>query len=155
MSSAHTKHTLEALHPNISVFRHPDHIPDEQAVAANFWTEVKEQGMTAATAAKLPLDALKAVYGTNEETVLYWAHHEKLCLIDGHIAFMGGLDLCYGRWDTNQVSTSDLPLITVILTIAALDCRYSPWRPGEDRVAWSGLQQCPYHGLPGCRPLAR
>lgn len=32
----------------------------------------------------------------------YWAHHEKLCVIDQTIAFMGGLDLCFGRWDTPQ-----------------------------------------------------
>nr|AEG78581.1 SPO14 [Cryptococcus gattii] len=32
----------------------------------------------------------------------YWSHHEKLCVIDETIAFMGGLDLCYGRWDTPQ-----------------------------------------------------
>ena len=28
-----------------------------------------------------------------------WAHHEKLICIDQNIAFVGGLDLCYGRWD--------------------------------------------------------
>ncbi|KAL0576864.1 Phospholipase D1 [Marasmius crinis-equi] len=32
----------------------------------------------------------------------YWAHHEKLCVIDQAIAFMGGLDICFGRWDTPQ-----------------------------------------------------
>ncbi|KAJ7459722.1 phospholipase D [Mycena latifolia] len=32
----------------------------------------------------------------------YWAHHEKMCVIDQTIAFMGGLDLCFGRWDTPQ-----------------------------------------------------
>ncbi|KAJ7600958.1 phospholipase D [Mycena floridula] len=30
----------------------------------------------------------------------FWAHHEKLCVIDQAIAFMGGLDACFGRWDT-------------------------------------------------------
>ncbi|THW80492.1 phospholipase D/nuclease [Aureobasidium pullulans] len=35
------------------------------------------------------------------------AHHEKLCLVDDHIAFMGGLDLCYGRWDSWQHSIAD------------------------------------------------
>lgn len=30
VSSAHTKHTLEALHPNISVFRHPGEFHDHQ-----------------------------------------------------------------------------------------------------------------------------
>ncbi|KIJ54658.1 hypothetical protein M422DRAFT_240742 [Sphaerobolus stellatus SS14] len=32
----------------------------------------------------------------------YWAHHEKMCVIDEAIAFMGGFDLCFGRWDTAQ-----------------------------------------------------
>ncbi|KAJ1309919.1 hypothetical protein OPQ81_006678 [Rhizoctonia solani] len=32
----------------------------------------------------------------------YWAHHEKLCVIDEAIAFLGGLDMCFGRWDTAQ-----------------------------------------------------
>ncbi|GAA6005029.1 hypothetical protein JCM10207_008483 [Rhodosporidiobolus poonsookiae] len=31
---------------------------------------------------------------------LLWSHHEKMCVIDETIGFMGGLDLCFGRWDT-------------------------------------------------------
>mgnify|MGYP002621445894 CR=1 FL=1 len=46
--------------------------------------------------AKASEDVLKGLYGTADDVVLYWAHHEKLCLIDGKIAFMGGLDLC--KW---------------------------------------------------------
>lgn len=30
-----------------------------------------------------------------------WSHHEKMVLIDETIGFMGGLDICYGRWDTH------------------------------------------------------
>jgi phospholipase D1/2 len=33
--------------------------------------------------------------------------HEKLCVIDETIAFMGGLDLCFGRWDTPQHVLTD------------------------------------------------
>lgn len=33
--------------------------------------------------------------------------HEKLCVIDQAIAFMGGLDLCFGRWDTAQHVIAD------------------------------------------------
>ncbi|KAH8921125.1 phospholipase D/nuclease, partial [Atractiella rhizophila] len=33
-------------------------------------------------------------------TPQFWSHHEKMCVIDQTIAFMGGLDLCFGRWDT-------------------------------------------------------
>ena len=39
----------------------------------------------------------RRVYGMRDDITLYFAHHEKLCLIDGEIAFMGGLDLCFGR----------------------------------------------------------
>lgn len=31
---------------------------------------------------------------------LFWSHHEKLCVIDSTIAFNGGVDMCFGRWDT-------------------------------------------------------
>lgn len=34
------------------------------------------------------------------QNTYFWAHHEKLCVIDQSIAFMGGIDLCYGRYDT-------------------------------------------------------
>lgn len=33
--------------------------------------------------------------------ILYWAHHEKLAVIDQSVAFTGGLDLCFGRYDTH------------------------------------------------------
>jgi phospholipase D1/2 len=107
VSSAHTKHHLEDLHPNICVFRHPDHLPDAAVLQSSFMSSIKDMTFSPAKLAQLPLDGLKAVYGAHDDTVLYWAHHEKLCLVDGHIAFMGGLDLCYGRWDTNSHPIAD------------------------------------------------
>lgn len=107
VDSAHTKHALEALHPNISVFRHPDHLPDAQTLQSSFLSSLQNISLSAKTAANLPVDALKAMYGMNEDVVLFWAHHEKLCVVDGKTAFMGGLDLCYGRWDTNQHQIAD------------------------------------------------
>ncbi|KAL1919177.1 uncharacterized protein VTP21DRAFT_2559 [Calcarisporiella thermophila] len=40
-------------------------------------------------------------FGTNRRTY-YYAHHEKLVVVDNVIAFIGGLDLCFGRWDSPQ-----------------------------------------------------
>ena len=107
VSSSHTKHHLEDLHPNISVFRHPDHLPDAQTLQSSFLSSLQNLTLSAKTASTLPADALKAIYGMNNDVILYWAHHEKLCLIDGKTAFMGGLDLCFGRWDTNQHPIAD------------------------------------------------
>ena len=61
INSQYTKKTLQALHPNIKITRHPK--------------------------------------GTQS---ILWSHHEKLVIIDQKIAFVGGLDLCWGRYDTNQ-----------------------------------------------------
>jgi len=40
--------------------------------------------------------------------VLLWAHHEKLVIVDQTVAFVGGIDLCYGRWDDKQHKLTDL-----------------------------------------------
>ena len=31
--------------------------------------------------------------------VMLWSHHEKMVIIDQSVAFAGGIDLCFGRWD--------------------------------------------------------
>lgn len=40
--------------------------------------------------------------------VFLWAHHEKLVVIDQNYAFVGGIDLCYGRWDDHHHRLTDL-----------------------------------------------
>ncbi|KZC04037.1 PREDICTED: phospholipase D2 [Dufourea novaeangliae] len=40
--------------------------------------------------------------------VFLWAHHEKIVVVDQSIAFLGGIDLCYGRWDNNEHRLVDL-----------------------------------------------
>ncbi|CAB1352613.1 unnamed protein product [Coregonus sp. 'balchen'] len=39
--------------------------------------------------------------------VFFWAHHEKMVAIDQSIAFVGGLDLAFGRWDDSQYRLTD------------------------------------------------
>ncbi|KPM08103.1 phospholipase D1-like protein [Sarcoptes scabiei] len=39
---------------------------------------------------------------------LLWSHHEKLVVIDQKIAFVGGIDLCFGRWDNYEHRLTDL-----------------------------------------------
>ncbi|ODQ80959.1 hypothetical protein BABINDRAFT_160393 [Babjeviella inositovora NRRL Y-12698] len=34
------------------------------------------------------------------QNTYFWAHHEKLCVVDHTVGFLGGIDLCYGRFDT-------------------------------------------------------
>lgn len=39
---------------------------------------------------------------------MMWSHHEKLCLVDNRVAAMGGLDACFGRWDTPNHELADV-----------------------------------------------
>ncbi|XP_062953661.1 phospholipase D1 isoform X2 [Cynocephalus volans] len=41
-------------------------------------------------------------------SVYLWAHHEKLVVIDQSVAFVGGIDLAYGRWDDNEHRLTDV-----------------------------------------------
>ncbi|KAJ3520611.1 hypothetical protein NM208_g13642 [Fusarium decemcellulare] len=106
LNSSHTRTALEALHENIRVFRHPDHLPTGYDLHTDLGKSFK--ALTNLDLAKASGDALKAVYGTADGIVLYWAHHEKLLVTDnGKLAFMGGLDMCFGRWDTSSHPIAD------------------------------------------------
>ncbi|RPB03820.1 phospholipase D [Choiromyces venosus 120613-1] len=47
------------------------------------------------------------------DMTFYWAHHEKFIVIDHKVAFAGGLDLCFGRWDLKQHPLADVHPIGV------------------------------------------
>jgi len=36
-----------------------------------------------------------------------WSHHEKIAVVDQSTAFIGGIDLAYGRYDTQAHSMTD------------------------------------------------
>ncbi|PAA61175.1 hypothetical protein BOX15_Mlig029063g1, partial [Macrostomum lignano] len=71
-----------------------------------------------------------------------WAHHEKLVVVDQKLAFVGGIDLCWGRWDTQQHRITDLgdsdwtkypPLIPVLTSLHSPN---SSRRADLRRAAW-------------------
>ncbi|KAL8188849.1 hypothetical protein R6Q57_029604 [Mikania cordata] len=41
--------------------------------------------------------------------IYLWSHHEKIVVVDHQICFLGGLDLCFGRYDTIEHKVSDHP----------------------------------------------
>jgi phospholipase D1/2 len=57
-------------------------------------------------------------------------HHQKLVVIDGRVAFLGGLDLCDSRWDTRKHVTN---------SVERVDTRGKPYKPFHDiQVALTG-----------------
>ncbi|KAI5281820.1 Phospholipase D1 [Manis pentadactyla] len=49
-------------------------------------------------------------------SVYLWAHHEKLVIIDQSVAFVGGIDLAYGRWDDDEHRLTDVGSVKRVTT---------------------------------------
>ncbi|XP_061363302.1 phospholipase D zeta 1-like isoform X2 [Gastrolobium bilobum] len=96
--------------------------------------------------------------------VYYWSHHEKLVIVDYKICYIGGLDLCFGRYDTPEHKVGDCPSV-----IWPGKDYYNPresepnsWedtmrdeldRKKHPRMPWHDVQ-CALWGPP-CRDIAR
>ncbi|KAG1371287.1 Phospholipase D zeta 2 [Cocos nucifera] len=49
-------------------------------------------------------------YPDHFSTGIYlWSHHEKIVIVDNRICFLGGLDLCFGRYDDFEHKVGDFP----------------------------------------------
>nr|XP_033814661.1 phospholipase D1 isoform X1 [Geotrypetes seraphini]XP_033814662.1 phospholipase D1 isoform X1 [Geotrypetes seraphini]XP_033814663.1 phospholipase D1 isoform X1 [Geotrypetes seraphini] len=60
-------------------------------------------------------------------SVYLWAHHEKLVIIDQSVAFVGGIDLAYGRWDDDEHRLTDVgsvKRITATPSMAAVNTSF-------------------------------
>uniref|UniRef100_A0A7N6FHX6 Phospholipase n=1 Tax=Anabas testudineus TaxID=64144 RepID=A0A7N6FHX6_ANATE len=55
-------------------------------------------------------------------SVYLWAHHEKIVVIDQSVAFVGGIDLAYGRWDDREHRLTDVGSVT--RSVALEQCIY-------------------------------
>ena len=66
------------------------------------------------------------------QNTFFWAHHEKICIVDHMLAFVGGIDLCFGRWDTPEHTVVDDKLTGFELSEAPKDADHCQLWPGKD-----------------------
>ncbi|KAI5462568.1 hypothetical protein BGZ63DRAFT_355087 [Mariannaea sp. PMI_226] len=62
----------------------------------------------------------------------FFAHHEKICIVDHDVAFVGGIDLCFGRWDCPQHPIVDDKPTGFELSEAPKDAEHCQLFPGKD-----------------------
>ncbi|KAF4392438.1 hypothetical protein G4B88_005397 [Cannabis sativa] len=79
--------------------------------------------------------------------VYLWSHHEKLVIVDYQICFIGGLDLCFGRYDTTEHKVESEPNSWEDTMKDELD------RGKYPRMPWHDVH-CAVWGPP-CRDIAR
>ncbi|KAK2757869.1 Phospholipase D1 [Arachnomyces sp. PD_36] len=66
------------------------------------------------------------------QNTFFWAHHEKICIVDHTLAFVGGIDLCFGRWDTPQHLVTDDKLTGFEEADMPKDADHCQLWPGKD-----------------------
>jgi len=78
----------------------------------------KEVTQTMNMSSKHTKDALSALHDNvtclrhpdhigTDSSVQFWSHHEKVVVVDNKRACIGGLDACFGRWDTHNHPLAD------------------------------------------------
>ena len=96
--------------------------------------------------------------------VYLWSHHEKLVIVDHRVCFLGGLDLCYGRYDDPGHKVWDQPP-----TVWPGKDYYNPrqsepnsWEDAmKDELDRNKIPRMPWHDVqcaiwgPACRDVAR
>ena len=66
------------------------------------------------------------------QNTFFWAHHEKICIVDHFVAFVGGIDLCLGRWDTPEHRVADDKLTGYEDSDMPKDSDHCQLWPGKD-----------------------
>lgn len=107
-----------------------------------------ENGGSIITMLQNPNTTNSAFYLSKTPNVAF-SHHQKFLVIDGNVAFLGGIDLAYGRWDTPDFNIAIDPSVHILND--AYNGQINPARyPSIDELA---LTQ-PVAGRPGfARPL--
>ena len=88
------------------------------------------------------------------QNTYFWAHHEKIAVIDYTIAFIGGIDLCYGRYDTPEhvLRDDDESLVKQIFpgkdySNARINDFYDLDKPFEDMYDRKTVPRMPWHDV--------
>ncbi|KAK5917206.1 hypothetical protein CgunFtcFv8_012113 [Champsocephalus gunnari] len=67
-------------------------------------------------------------------SVYLWAHHEKIVIIDQSVAFVGGIDLAYGRWDDREHRLTDVGSVTRSVALEQAGSTTTPSKKGVSSV---------------------
>ena len=144
-----SEHALEDLHRNIAVIRHPDHRCAHRSYSITLQAEL----LNASQTKPIPLcqrgRACLLLVTSREGHLMSIVvgcrltnSRPQIVVIDSAIACIGGLDLCYGRWDTHNFSMADVHPDNLRATaLPGQDFSDARVQDFENVQAWAGNQQ--------------
>ncbi|XP_041809525.1 phospholipase D1a [Chelmon rostratus] len=84
-------------------------------------------------------------------SVYLWAHHEKIVVIDQSVAFVGGIDLAYGRWDDREHRLTDVGSVTRSVALEQAGTTNTPSSKAVSSV--DGVSKSNGRGTPPSDPV--
>lgn len=85
--------------------------------------------------------------------ITLWSHHEKLCIVDQSVAYIGGIDLAFGRYDTpaHPINDSQMRMVPgkdlYNPRVAGFEKLEEPHEPLFDRTVYPRM---PWHDITFC-----
>jgi phospholipase D1/2 len=100
INSLYSKQRLLNIHENVKVLRYPDHFSS----GVYLWYEEFLSCF---------IPKFSKIYFCSGGYLLIFltlrSHHEKIVIVDNHVCYVGGLDLCFGRYDSPEHKVTDSP----------------------------------------------
>lgn len=105
------------------------------------------------------LEAIPNVRVLRHRPGLFWSHHQKMVVVDGEWALLGGIDLYQGRWDTPEHELELMDARHVANRLLADEVSRKPagrfdtynpnWREAMDEksAAFKGIPRMPWHDV--------
>lgn len=119
INSGYSKRTLSHLHPNIKVAKalwvvKENVILQNQSIALTFvYRNYRNIFLNPYFPAFYMFVSQVMRHPDHVSSSVYlWAHHEKIVVVDQSVAFVGGIDLAYGRWDDSEHRLTDVGSVT-------------------------------------------
>jgi phospholipase D1/2 len=108
--SCFEKRTLEALHPNIACMRHPDHIGAKGVCLPWLLLRIPITSVFEQIAYNSGLTTRRSVFTppSQKPNPHQFIITQQVVVVDNQRACVGGLDLCFGRWDTSVHPLADV-----------------------------------------------
>lgn len=116
INSVYSKRRLLDIHENVKVLRFPDHFSTGVYLWYAIWIK-PEISLKVLCDTMAILSVWWFIFIINlgcyscwlRFLVTYRSHHEKIVIVDNQICYIGGLDLCFGRYDTSEHRIHDYP----------------------------------------------
>lgn len=99
INSLYSKTKLLSIHKNVKVLRYPNHF----SAGIYYWYVIRIIHYYLCHQTEIYMQTRLEVL------TICRSHHEKIVIVDHHICFIGGLDLCFGRYDTVEHKIGDYP----------------------------------------------